>query len=230
MQKPRILCLHGYHGSADLLRRQMRSLVTGLGSAADFVYVDAPSLATGDFGWWHAVRMSVPGAKGPGVGSTRMHYDGWERTRDWVVSVFDRQGPFDGVFGFSQGATLASLLVGMRAPGRNAASQSPLSFDFAIMVGGFVSNDPSHGRLYEARDAFDLPSVHIIGRSDFVVRSTDSHDLASRFVNPLVLEHDGGHVVAGTPEICASVAAFLAIGSRAHSSGSPESRRRTPLE
>jgi Serine hydrolase (FSH1) len=121
-------------------------------------------------------------------------------------------------------------LVGMRAPDRKATAERPLSFEFAIMVGGFVSNDPSHSRLYEARNSFDLPSVHIIGRSDFVVRSSDSHDLASRFVNPLVLEHDGGHVVAATPEICASVAAFLAIGSRTYSSGSPDDRRRTPLE
>ena len=94
----RILCLHGYHGTADILRDQMRSLVHGLEPVADFVYIDAPSLATGDFGWWHH------------------NFAGWKRTRDWIVSLLQREPRFDGVFGFSQGAALTSLLVGLRAP------------------------------------------------------------------------------------------------------------------
>jgi len=214
MRKLRILCLHGYRGSAEALRRQMRSLTMGLESSVDFIHVDAPSLAGGDFGWWHAVRLSVPGSSGPGVGQRRMHYEGWDKTRDWLVSLFEQQGPFDGVFGFSQGAALTSLLVGLRAPDGKTTRERPFSFDFAMMVGGFVSNDPSHSRLYEARDSFDLPSLHIIGRSDYVVPSKDSHRLASQFVRPLVLDHDGGHVVASTPEIRTQVTAFLAEMAR----------------
>ena len=44
----------------------MASLVTALPADIEFVYVNAPSLATGDFGWWHE------------------GFDGWERTRDWA--------------------------------------------------------------------------------------------------------------------------------------------------
>ena len=61
-----MLCLHGYHGSAAILRRQMAPLADGLPSNVELVYVDAPSLSTGDFGWWHE------------------GFRGWERTRDWV--------------------------------------------------------------------------------------------------------------------------------------------------
>ena len=86
MREVRLLCLHGYHGSADTLRMQMRPLIQGLDVPVEFIYVDAPSLAVGDFGWWH------------------LNFQGWERTREWVVDLFQREPRFDGVFGFSQGA------------------------------------------------------------------------------------------------------------------------------
>src|SRR5882757_2029883 len=104
----RLLCLHGYHGSADIMRRQLGPLVDGLDVPVEFVYVDAPSLAVGDFGWWH------------------LNFQGWERTRDWAVDLFEREPRFDGVFGFSQGAALTALLVGMRASEGNVSEQRPL--------------------------------------------------------------------------------------------------------
>jgi pimeloyl-ACP methyl ester carboxylesterase len=200
--KLRVLCLHGYHGTAEILRGQMRSLVTGTASLATYVPVDAPSLASGDFGWWHAVEDPHSTKRGdPGVNGRVKYYKGWSRTRDWLVSVFAQHGPFDGIFGFSQGAALTGLLVGLRAPRGEATAEQPLIFDFAVMIGGFPSNDPSHAALYASKERFALPSLHIIGRSDFIVPPVKSFDLASRFETPTILEHGGGHVVASTPEI-----------------------------
>lgn len=216
MHKLRVLCLHGYHGSADTLRSQMTSLVTGLASLAELVCVDAPTLSRGDFGWWHAVQNEEAAERGdPGVASRRKHYKGWSKTRDWIVSLFQQQR-FDGVFGFSQGAALAGLLVGLRAPDGKPTGDKPLSFDFAMMVGGFRSNDPLHASLYASRESYSLPSVHIIGRSDFIVPPGDSHGLASAFLNPLILEHDGGHVVASTPDVRTQVKRFLEERRKAH--------------
>src|SRR5580693_9438232 len=80
MSHLRVLCLHGYHGSGAILRDQMASLVAALPSDIEFVYVDAPSLATGDFGWWHE------------------GFDGWVRTRDWAIGLVCAGPRFDGVF------------------------------------------------------------------------------------------------------------------------------------
>src|SRR5260221_3974653 len=66
MRDLRILCLHGCHGSAMILRRQMEPLAAALPASVEFVYVNAPSLATGDFGWWHG-GFHRPG-QGRGVG------------------------------------------------------------------------------------------------------------------------------------------------------------------
>jgi pimeloyl-ACP methyl ester carboxylesterase len=78
------------------------------------------------------------------------------------------------------------------------------------MVGGFTSNDPAHAELYRRRSSFELPTLHIIGRSDAVVPSSASHRLALLFPHRVVLEHDGGHIIASTPEVRTRVADFLA--------------------
>ena len=205
MRKLRILCLHGYRGNARTLQIQMRPLTQGLESLAEFVFVDAPALATGNFGWWHAVSNDDD-SKSAGVGQPTIRYEGWSETKAWLVSLFQQSAPFDGVFGFSQGAALTALLVGLRSP---CEAEDRISFDFAMMVGGFASNDGSHAYLYQRRSEYGLPSVHIAGTSDFVVPSSQSDRLASLFGNPLMLRHSGGHVVPGDPHLRNSVAAFL---------------------
>jgi len=183
----RILALHGYHGSGAILREQMAPLRGALEHVAEFVYVDAPSLAQGDFGWWHAVDRGG------------IRYQGWPRTRDWIVDLFEREKPFDGVFGFSQGAALTGLLVGLRLP-----------FNFAIVAGGFVADDTSLSDVYGARDAYARPSVHLIGKRDSIITPRDSRELSSRFDNPIVLEHDGGHIVPSAPNVVSGIETFLA--------------------
>jgi pimeloyl-ACP methyl ester carboxylesterase len=185
MTNLRMLCLHGYHGSADILRRQLAPLAATFPRDVELVYVDAPSLARGDYGWWHDT------------------FDGWERTRDWVVDLL-RSGPrIDGIFGFSQGAALAGMLAGVRD-----SDPSCPDFEFAIMVGGFTSPFARHADLF--RRKLQVPSVHVIGRTDPIVPRPDSLLLADRFDSPTVLEHPGGHVIAASSAVAVPIANFLA--------------------
>jgi len=184
-----VLCLHGYNGSGRILREQMRPLTEDLGLPVEFVHIDAPSLGRGDFGWWHE------------------GFRGWEKTRDWMVGFFGEQPPFDGVFGFSQGAALTSLLVGMRGIG--GTPPGPLDFRFAVMVGGFRSDSAMHAQLYAGAENYELPSLHIMGRSDSIVPIADSRVLAGQFSSPVVLEHAGGHVIPGGPQLRDDVRGFL---------------------
>jgi hypothetical protein len=187
MSHLRVLCLHGYHGSGAILRDQMESLAAALPPNVEFVYVDAPSLATGDFGWWHE------------------GFDGWERTRDWAIDLVCAGPRFDGVFGFSQGAALAGLLTAVQESG---SAPPEFHLDFAVMVGGFTSDLPKHAELFRRKLA--TPSVHVIGRSDVIVPRSDSLRLAGRFADPLVLEHPGGHIVPGHDAVARPIADFLA--------------------
>src|ERR1700722_16254408 len=166
----RMLCLHGYHGTGAILRRQMRSLAAAIPPGVELVYADAPALSAGDFGWWHE------------------GFRGWERTRDWAVELLRSSPRIDGIFGFSQGAALTGLLAALRD-----SRPSPLDFEFAIMVGGFTSTMPQHAELL--RHKLTVPSVHVTGRADAIVPRRDSLLLADRFADPLVIEHAGGHII-----------------------------------
>ncbi len=184
----RILCLHGYHGSAATLRNQMAGMVSAMPSNIEFVYLDAPSLARGDFGWWHE------------------GFSGWEQTRQWAINLFESQPPFDGLFGFSQGAALTGLLAAVNESEYHCESGESW-FDFAVMVGGFKSDSPRHAELFERGLA--LPSVHVMGRGDGIVPIGDSRILAGAFEDPLVIEHSGGHIVPGIDTVTHPLAHFL---------------------
>jgi len=197
MTKLRVLCLHGYHGSGEVLRGQLRGWAREVAELAELVCVDAPSIADGDFGWWHA-RADVPAPGAPPV----KRYRGWSRTRAWIARYVAEHGPFDGVLGFSQGAALAALLVALAV-----VEPAPL-LRFAIMIGGFQSADARHAPWFAA-GPLAVPSLHVIGRADSIVSPAASHALAARFAAPVVVEHDGGHVIADTPAVRTASRAFL---------------------
>src|SRR5260370_18677209 len=167
----------------------MAPLAAAIPSNVELVYVDAPSLSSGDFGWWHD------------------GFRGWERTRDWAVELLRTAPRIDGIFGFSEGAALTGLLAGLRD-----SRPSPLEFEFAIMVGGFTSTMPQHAGLF--RHKLTVPSVHVTGRADAIVPRRDSLLLADRFADPLVIEHHGGHVIPGEPAMTAPISGFLAACAR----------------
>ncbi len=231
MNRLKILCLHGYHGSAATLRSQMAALVNELDALAEFVCIDAPSLAAGDFGWWHATtELRAADPPNAGVGPGAKHYQGWWRTREAIIDIFGKQGPFDGVFGFSQGAALTSILVGLRSPHGRATADKPLCFDFALMVGGFAVADPELFKLYDNASSYQCPTLHIIGRSDRVVPREASRQLANKFPNPLIIEHDGGHVVAATPQVRMDVRQFLnTMMNNKRQAVEPQTQSRPPL-
>jgi pimeloyl-ACP methyl ester carboxylesterase len=185
-----ILALHGYHGSAQVLRRQIAPLADALPDSIDLTFVDAPSITRGDFGWWHE------------------GFTGWEATRDWVADLAAGQH-FDGVMGFSQGAALAGLLIAAQeAVGKGAADPAPLAsgFGFGVMIGGFTSDEPEHAALFRRRLA--TPSLHVTGTADTIVPMRDSLRLAERFAGPVIITHDGGHVIPSDPRILGRIVAF----------------------
>jgi hypothetical protein len=208
----RLLCLHGFRSSGAGLRAQLRGLVAGAEPEPELLCPDAPALASGGSAWWNAIPLepSAPNTPNdPARASRAKHYHGWAQTRAWAGAFFAEHGPIDGVLGFSQGAALTGLLVGLRSPHGIPTAAQPLKFDFAILIGGFVSNDPDHAALYAAAESYALPSLHVIGRADRIVTSEASLSLAARFTNPLLAMHDGGHLIASTEAVRSAFSALL---------------------
>jgi hypothetical protein len=185
MRRLRILAFHGYHGSGAVLRRQLAPFAERLKDFAEFETPDAPSIAVGDFGWWHGTFPSA-----------RRSFSGWSLTSAWLGPLsFDQ---FDGVFGFSQGAALVGLLPGMRD-----------DLGFAIMASGFVSPEPEHRPLYQAVSRSRIPSLHLIGESDSIVEPAESRRLVELYTDPVVATHPGGHVIPADPKSVDAVRQFL---------------------
>ena len=121
--KLRVLCLHSFRTSGEILREQVRlaGWEETLGDLVEFHVMDAPHPASGPVPpdvlaffpdvpyreWWNATERADP----DGSGRKTMTYVGLEESLERVKREFDERGPFDGVLGFSQGATLTTILA-----------------------------------------------------------------------------------------------------------------------
>jgi hypothetical protein len=124
----------------------------------EFVYVNSPHECSQDssphpveentFRWWNSIKDE----------NEHFTYVGFQESLEHINHINSTLGPFDGLFGFSQGAVFASLL----------SSLNPNSYKFVILVGGFPSRHFSHQKYY-TQNGNITPSLHIIGRTDKLI-------------------------------------------------------------
>ncbi|TYZ58057.1 hypothetical protein PybrP1_001288 [[Pythium] brassicae (nom. inval.)] len=132
------------------------------------------------FSWWNYNVDEQTGARS---------YSNVEDAIEFVAKVCREQGPFDGVFGFSQGGMLASFVLQHQL---KTQDPSPFAFSFGIFASAPQSVDPQFVNLSVK---LSFPSLHIIGESDTVVAPERCMQLAETFVEPRVLLHPGGHYI-----------------------------------
>ncbi|EDO38112.1 predicted protein [Nematostella vectensis] len=190
----KILCIHGYRQSASSCKDKLGAFRKSLKKLPlEFVYITAPNkipkTITGEeagpdndeYGWW----FSKPDDSYDPLSPTEL-CKGFDSSIDLIHKTFKEQGPFDGVFAFSQGACLASILCAMK-------DQGLLDFRFAILVAAFKSRSATHSNYYS--DIISCPTLHVYGDTDSVIPKENSEDLVKCFANPMTLNHTGGHFV-----------------------------------
>ncbi|KAL3995376.1 Serine hydrolase (FSH1) family protein [Acanthocheilonema viteae] len=199
--KLRILCLHGYQQNASVFRNKSGSFRRYMKKYADFVFMDAPH----EVEWEHAsegasdtVSTNIAPAKCRGwwYVSERFHirkvkdHEGFEESVQAIVDFVQKEGPFDGILGFSQGATLAFLLSALKRKG-----DLNIDFKFLILISGFLSRNPEHQKLNEMAQS-NIPCLHVYGKNDKVVSRELSAKLVELFDKDMVVvfEHPGGHM------------------------------------
>ncbi|KAL2820817.1 serine hydrolase FSH [Aspergillus cavernicola] len=101
----KILCLHPWGASAEIFERQMSLICTLIGESHNYVFMDGPVPC--------GPAKELPAStKGPfynwydGLSSSNV-----KAAHDLVLEVIEDEGPFDGVIGFSQGASLALSIL-----------------------------------------------------------------------------------------------------------------------
>ena len=183
-RRPRLLCLHGRGSNNDITRFQM--VHTRLCEYADCDLLHAPlddDAYSSDFhllsalpfhAWWHGT-----------LDGKRLAH-----VLRLVLRYVERHGPYDGLYGFSQGAALVSLIS---RPGMIDAlgGCAVRPWSFVILGCGVHLGDEAAATLC-ATAPIALPSLHLIGRWDLLCR-TGSERLAEQYTAPTVYTHDWGH-------------------------------------
>lgn len=115
--KLKVLALHGYRQTGDSFKSKIGSFRKYLNKYVEFVFVTAPHVAPvegddpGNSWWFNKDDGTFKGTNknGPAIG--------FEKSLRLVEEVWDTQGPFQGILGFSQGACFAGLLCSLAVRG-----------------------------------------------------------------------------------------------------------------
>ncbi|KAI3464316.1 hypothetical protein Pfo_020979 [Paulownia fortunei] len=188
-RKLRLLCLHGFRTSGEIIKKQ----VTGKWPESvleklDLVFVDAPFPCQG--------KSDVEGIFDPPYyewfqfNKEFTEYQNFDECLAYIEDCMIKNGPFDGLLGFSQGAIISAALPGLQAKGV-ALTRVP-KIKVLIIIGGAKFRNPSVvEKAYSS--PIQCPSVQFLGDQDFLKQY--GTELVEAFVDPLVIRHPKGHTI-----------------------------------
>lgn len=187
-KKPRVLCLHGFRTSAEILKKQIFKWPESVLHNLDLVFLDAPFHSQG--------KSDVEGIFDPPYfewfqfNKEFTEYTNFDECLQYIEDCMIKDGPFDGLLGFSQGAILSAALPGLQEKGV-ALTKVP-EVKFIIIIGGAKLRNPSVAEnAYSAR--VSCPSLHFLGETDFLRQY--GCELLQSCVEPVVIHHPKGHTI-----------------------------------
>ncbi|MED6163978.1 hypothetical protein PIB30_085185 [Stylosanthes scabra] len=195
-RKPRILCLHGYRTSGEILKKSIMSRwpETITHEKLDLVFLKGKFPALG--------KSTIDGVSDP------PYYEWFITDEDFLLvrkceecvayieDYMIKNGPFDGLLGFSQGAVVASAMAAMQAKGTALGKVEKIKFLILISgakFGGINMYEMPKLASHALSEPIDLPSLHIIGELDF--QRQESILLLEAFRDPVVIHHPTGHTI-----------------------------------
>ncbi|KAF2419581.1 hypothetical protein EJ08DRAFT_43567 [Tothia fuscella] len=207
MSEKKILCLHGAGTSDDILRSQLGSIAPTLEKdlSVTLVYVNAPidcgphkavdGIYEGPFKTW----FTWSGQNPPPESDVESILDSF----DLLYQIIEEQGPFEGVIGFSQGATIAAAIL-LHYQRQNPLEPAYALFKYAIFFSAAAIVDIEPIPLlkdWAENRKIHIPTLHVLGKEDplysegIAMSKICSGDLTS------VVTHNQGHCIprdAGT--------------------------------
>ncbi|KAM0873392.1 hypothetical protein ACQ4PT_038100 [Festuca glaucescens] len=189
-RRPRFLCLHGFRTSGEIMRKQVvGKWPAEVTARLDLVFPDAPFPAEG--------KSDVEGIFDPpyyewfqcNKGYTE--YRNLDKCFDYVEELMIREGPFDGLMGFSRGSVLSAALVGLQQQGLALARLPKIKFLVIISGARFRGLHTVAEKPYANK--INIPSLHFLGDTDFL--KNDGEKLIESFVDPFIIRHPKGHTV-----------------------------------
>ncbi|KAJ1898669.1 Ovarian cancer-associated protein 2 [Kickxella alabastrina] len=198
----KVLCLHGYTQDASIFKTMLRNHTTELQPNVDFVFIDAPNiLRPYDIDGIDNMARTAATAKLDGVEPRELKawyslkndnpeiVQGLNESIAFLDTVLDEQGPFDGIFGFSQGGLVSAVLCSLLECRSPLIRSSHGPFKFAILCSAYKLKDSQWTQVYER--PIRTPSLHVFGVLDGMISINRSMELRDCFVNPEELCHVG---------------------------------------
>ncbi|EPS65400.1 hypothetical protein M569_09376, partial [Genlisea aurea] len=188
-KKLKLLCLHGFRTSALIMKTQITTKwPESILQKLDLVYADGPFPARG--------KSDVEGIFDPPYyewfqfNKEFSEYQNMDACLEYIEEFMIKNGPFDGLLGFSQGAILSAALPGLQS--RGLALTKVGKIKVVVIIGGAKFRDPSLSQpAYSS--PIHCPSVHFLGDQDFLKEY--GIELVGSYVNPLIIKHPKGHTI-----------------------------------
>lgn len=131
--------------------------------------------------------------------------DGWEASRNLILQIIAKEGPFDGILGFSQGASVAAAIAAnffSKAVPNGSLADTRTPFKFVILCSGFLlpASDIAMDEVRDGKKVIHCPSLHIFGdntQHDRQIACTESEILSEAFSpdEKVVVKHPFGHII-----------------------------------
>ncbi|KAI8967964.1 serine hydrolase FSH [Mycotypha africana] len=227
--KLKILCLHGYTQNAIMFRKKIAAACKSVQEIAEFTFVTGPhhiipaTLTTvaereevaneyvseehKPYGWWFSPKYKPIDKDG--------FFIGFKESVDFIKDIMIKEGPFDGILGFSQGACFTALLTQLLEDRSYFPDLISPSFEhpplkFSIIVAGFKPVLQEATNVMLTRDKkVKTPSMHFIGDLDTLVSPENMVSLTEAFDNPTIFRHMGGHYLPSNSTSCKAFHKFL---------------------
>ena len=131
---------------------------------------------------------------------------GFDQTLEVLKNTVNDIGknPVDGVLGFSQGASLAAMMAT-----KKMAEEINWRPQFIIIISGRHSGMDIHEPYYDSGFLDDIPSLHMVSRSDNITDPHKSVDLAFKFEQSIITHFSGNHILPSYEQIQLSFNLFF---------------------
>ncbi len=196
----KVLCLHGKQQNKEILRTRLGRIPPKTKNIAQFIVVDAPHLDGFTTDNTQQVRTWFNRDDAGNIDSESL-----KASLEFLRSVWNDSGPFDGVLGFSMGGTVAAVM----------SSKAYSDMFPGLTFGMYIGSPDIPAKMLTALDLTEvsipdgLRSLHIAGLADNVVAIESSRALVTRFHEPQVIEHEQGHCIPMKAEMLNQIVSFV---------------------
>lgn len=196
----KILCLHGYAMNQAWFHEWLSPIQQALVDKAELVIpqggIAAPE--TEVRAMVDMFQVAMPEDK-IGVGKNWCWYRATvdkppvylylDKTLNQLTRLYETDGPFGGVLGWSQGAVVAVILAALQA----RDSKYDFGLRWMVLCGGFLPGDEKLKKMFS--ETLPYPSLHVVGQKEPEVMIRRCQKLHAAFAGADWLDTPAGHVM-----------------------------------